>query len=353
MLLKGRRAQFAVEYLMVLGLVLVIVVPAAALFYAYAIDSSSQIDSGQVDKFIKEVLNGAESVHALGPPSRTVLSQRLPDSVESIAISPNAMVRDPADRYVLRVSLRSSEGVSTVSYPTDVPMFGRFSEDDVAGGVKRVFVEAKRSPSGENFVAVSVGRPVSRVFMSRGLYNGNLGGLAGADSECNRLAHSEGFSGSWKAWLSNSTLSAKDRVRDAKYVLAYGGEVVANNKDDLTDGTIGARINVTELSFRSGARVYSAVDGNVSNTDFNYISSEGGGRQLNNMGVPIARRSYRAWTGTLADGSSASVNCDDWTTNSSSRYGVTGRWPSANGKWTDSSVDRSCSSSRFTYCFES
>ena len=313
--------------------------------------------SEQADQFIREVLNGAESVYALGFPSRAVLSQRLPDNVESMTISPNVMVRDPADRYVLRVGL---DGVNARSSSTVVPIYGRFSEGDLSGGVKRVFVEAKRAPGGRSFVAVGIARPVSRVFLSSEDNTGDLGGLAGADGICARLANSEGFGGSWKAWLSNSTVSAKDRVRDGKYVLVYGGDVIANSKEDLTDGTIAVRINVTELSFRSDARVYNVKLGQGGNhdPDFDILTSVANYsslnyNQFNDQGIPYLNKRYRGWTGTLEDGSAGSINCDDWTTNASNRSGVPGRWASTDFHWTNSQHNLECALLRPLYCFES
>src|SRR5262249_28544146 len=76
-------------------------------------------------------------------------------------------------------------------------------------------------------------------------HNGAFGGLAGADTFCQGLATAAGLPGVFKAWLSDSTATAKDRLTHAvgPYVLRHGG-VVANDWADLTSGSL--RMNVVE-----------------------------------------------------------------------------------------------------------
>ncbi len=68
------------------------------------------------------------------------------------------------------------------------------------------------------------------VFLSSGLYNGNLGGLAGADTKCQGLATAAGLTGTFKAWLSDSYTSAGSRLSHATqaYILADGTHVADN-----------------------------------------------------------------------------------------------------------------------------
>jgi len=76
------------------------------------------------------------------------------------------------------------------------------------------------------------------VFVSSALYPGNLGGLSGADMKCEALATAAGLSGTYKAWLSDSTTSAANRLTHASvpYVLV-DGTVVAQDWNTLISGT--------------------------------------------------------------------------------------------------------------------
>lgn len=54
-----------------------------------------------------------------------------------------------------------------------------------------------------------------RVFITRQRFNGNLGGLAGGDTKCSDVATAAGLNGTWKAWLSTTTVNAIDRITGA------------------------------------------------------------------------------------------------------------------------------------------
>jgi len=62
---------------------------------------------------------------------------------------------------------------------------------------------------------------------------GNLGGLAGADAHCQALAQAVGAGGkTWRAYLSTSTVDAKDRIGSGPWQNVKG-QVIAQNVADL------------------------------------------------------------------------------------------------------------------------
>jgi cysteine-rich repeat protein len=85
-------------------------------------------------------------------------------------------------------------------------------------------------------------------FVSSKVYNGNLGGLAGADAKCQALAQAVGLPGTYMAWLSSSTASPSTRFNHfgGSYVTVTGMEV-AGSWTQLTGGYPLEAINVTEL----------------------------------------------------------------------------------------------------------
>ncbi|MCA9638983.1 MAG: DUF4215 domain-containing protein, partial [Myxococcales bacterium] len=78
-----------------------------------------------------------------------------------------------------------------------------------------------------------------RVFVTSTLYQGNLGGLAGADAKCQARAQAAGLPGTFLAWLSDNTNNPNTRFTKSMgpYVLVNGTKI-ANNYTDLTDGTL-------------------------------------------------------------------------------------------------------------------
>ena len=93
------------------------------------------------------------------------------------------------------------------------------------------------------------------VFVTSESYNGNLGGLAGADAKCQTRADSTKLGGTWLAWLSTDSFNAITRLQDAGALGPYvrtDGVVVAEDLADLTDGELNAPIDKDEYGIDNG-----------------------------------------------------------------------------------------------------
>lgn len=154
-----------------------------------------------------------------------------------------------------------------------------------------------------------------RVFVTSTTYDGNLGGLSGADAICQNLADTSSLGGRWRAWLSTNSTQARDRVNDVAYYLVNNTTKVCDDRTDLTDGTIGNIINIAENQTSIGGYV---------------------------------------WTGTNADGTAHLNNCNNWTSNLDSSSGVYGNTNSSDGAWTNAGTEPmgGCASRYHLYCFE-
>jgi hypothetical protein len=163
-----------------------------------------------------------------------------------------------------------------------------------------------------------------RVFLTSSGYNGNLGGLAGADLKCQERADSQNLGGTWKAWLSDSITSAASRLfHSPNPYVQLNGTTIANNWSDLTDGTLQKGIDITELgTFRlGGVWTNTKIDGSVDKTD-------------------------------------SSAACNDWTDSAStpSRPGLHGSAGTNNDIWTDNPHEGlnpgNCGKQLLLYCIE-
>jgi hypothetical protein len=146
-----------------------------------------------------------------------------------------------------------------------------------------------------------------RVFVSSAIYSaGEIGNLAGGDAKCQAMASAASLTGTYRAWLSSSSVSAAARMTQASvpYVLVDGTQV-GDNFADLLDSTLDNAINRTE----TGA-------------------------------VPAASEAIcdaaTEWvhTGTRADGTlyDANNNCTNFTVNTGG--GAFGKFNSLGGSWT-------------------
>lgn len=112
----------------------------------------------------------------------------------------------------------------------------------------------------------------------------NLGGLAGADAYCGKLAEAAGVKGRiWRAYLSTSSVNARDRIGKGPWYNAKG-ELIADSVAALH----GEGNNITKQTA----------------LDETGVVVNGRGDQPNRHDI---------LTGSLPDGTAAPQTCGDWT----------------------------------------
>ena len=170
--------------------------------------------------------------------------------------------------------------------------------------------------------AVGVARPTAcqetvLVFVTRAAFQGNFGGLAGADARCQSAAGDAGLPGVFRAWLSTTAEPAGARVarKDVPYVMP-GGIRVADNYADLTDGDLAHPIDRTEYG----------------------------------DAVPSP---FLARTATTSDGRALSPTCADWTSRRRYDGGTWGATDAATSDWSRTGVfPGRCDYLAHLYCLE-
>ena len=162
-----------------------------------------------------------------------------------------------------------------------------------------------------------------RVFVTSVLYKaGEIDTLYSADAQCSSRAGDQGWPEplAYRAWLSDSTTDARDRLKRGRgRLVLVNGLVFATSWSALLDGQVENPLEVTEKS------------------------------ETYHGGV---------WTGTRPDGTAVpgSEHCDDWTNNSVLKKGYYGYSDRATTEWTmaeDADQPSSCPSPYALYCFQS
>jgi len=152
-----------------------------------------------------------------------------------------------------------------------------------------------------------------------------LGGLAGGDAICQRLADAKKLGATWKAWLSDATASPSTRFTQAAVPYRLmSGTLVANDWTSLTSGVLAHAIDMDE----AGTTVL--PDSSVT----------------------------EVWTGTTPSGTYAGASCQDWT--SSQAHGVmcalicgeVGLFDRTNAEWTAVYLQFCDRGDLRLYCFE-
>jgi cysteine-rich repeat protein len=158
-----------------------------------------------------------------------------------------------------------------------------------------------------------------RAFVSSTLYNGQLGGLAGADLKCQSLATTANLGGTWMAWLSDGAVGPSVRFitkNGPKAYIRIDGKIIANNWADLTSKNLLQAIDITEKNQAGGDTT-------------------------------------RVWTNTKIDGTpnSGDKHCGIWLVANNGTNGFFGRRNAVDAKWSID-TEEGCGTTKHLYCFE-
>jgi hypothetical protein len=157
------------------------------------------------------------------------------------------------------------------------------------------------------------------VFVTSVSFNGNLGGLTGADEKCQAQADGPASvvpSGTYLAWLSDGFDSPDIRfTKSAHPYILPDGTKIAEDFTDLTDGSLLHSIDIDPT------------------------------------GEPVGLEQF--WSGTNANGTTAAYTqtCDGWTAAANSR-GMAGRTNVSSSLWSSIWANPRCSQTFRLVCFQ-
>ena len=152
-----------------------------------------------------------------------------------------------------------------------------------------------------------------RIFVTSATSSGKLNGLSGADATCNRLATAASLGGSWKAILSTGGTPARDRISVDSAIVNMNGDVLETDPANLWNGKVDDTVDYDEEGDKVGGFV---------------------------------------WTGTRADGTSASTTCQSWTTRAAAESGQHGEPSATDQDWIEDTGDEDCDAMGRLYCID-
>lgn len=80
------KTQSSLEYLLVVALTFVIMVPTAYLLYSYSKESAQEIKDSQITQIGKTIVDSAEAIFYSGEGSKTEIELNIPDNVNKVEI---------------------------------------------------------------------------------------------------------------------------------------------------------------------------------------------------------------------------------------------------------------------------
>jgi hypothetical protein len=121
-----------------------------------------------------------------------------------------------------------------------------------------------------------------RVFVTDETFRGDLGGIEGADAKCTTAAAGASIGGTWKAWISDSSHDAVDRIAQVGPWVTLQGEAAFPTKESIglvhSLPVIGTPHGYSPKPGESGLSFWSASDprGMYTQTSCNEWASDNG-----------------------------------------------------------------------------
>ncbi len=153
------------------------------------------------------------------------------------------------------------------------------------------------------------------MFVTSTTYSGALGSLDAADMHCQSSASAAGLPGLYRAWLSDGTANASDRITGDGPWYTTGNELAFSSKVDL-------RERPSRRSSPSTAATSSAPGASG------------------------------AWTGTDANGVATGEDCEGWTNATADALATTGTALAVDTGWGGGDSPLRCNAKAALICFE-
>nr|MCK4929630.1 hypothetical protein [Nanoarchaeota archaeon] len=119
-------SQVSFEYILVVGIALLIIVPGAMLFYNYSIKSGDELTRSRIDMVGNEIMDSVEKVYYIGENSWETIKVDVPDSVRRIYVLNN---------YELVIEYESYVGTSEAVFFSDINMTTPYPQGSISDEV--------------------------------------------------------------------------------------------------------------------------------------------------------------------------------------------------------------------------
>lgn len=132
-----KRSQVSVEYALVIGFSLLLIIPIIILFYENSGYLNDRVNMNQAHSIARKIVDTSESVYYLGAPTFSILKLSMPDKINNITIGQNEFV------FNIETSTSNTEIVQISA----VNITGTLNTDS---GLRRIRIQAY-----DNYVNIS------------------------------------------------------------------------------------------------------------------------------------------------------------------------------------------------------
>jgi uncharacterized protein (UPF0333 family) len=134
--MKNKKAQISVEYLLIIGMAMAILIPGTIMFYNYSKDSNDQLVSNQINRIGKNIIHNSEDMYVIGKDSWTTIDVNMPESATGAYIIENELI----------IMYSTRRGITESVFFSDVPIVGLYSgniSESFHSGAMKIKIESK------------------------------------------------------------------------------------------------------------------------------------------------------------------------------------------------------------------
>lgn len=136
-----KRAQAAMEYLLVGAMVTLVILPTLYVFYGYSQTSNEEIRQSQLNKVGTDIVDIAEQVYYLGEPSKITIDETMPEGIKGMEIWCNQelvfFLEDGSEiAFMSKVNITTNQSCSGRCY-------AKFTQRFYSPGSKNILIEAR------------------------------------------------------------------------------------------------------------------------------------------------------------------------------------------------------------------
>ena len=112
--MRGVKAQASVEYLLVVGMAFIILLPGAYLFYQFSQGSGDEIVSARITRAGTEIIYTVEAMYAVGQNSWSTIDIEFPSTVTNVYVSA------PANELIIQYDTQNGRSEAVFFSPVNI-----------------------------------------------------------------------------------------------------------------------------------------------------------------------------------------------------------------------------------------
>ncbi|MFW5865593.1 MAG: hypothetical protein ACOCU6_00700 [Nanoarchaeota archaeon] len=142
----GRKAQSSIEYMFIVGIALMIIIPGTALFFQYSQDSQDNLLHSKVYKIGSELVSTGEMIYSVGENSWQTVEVSMPETIKRMTVYSNT--GDGIGELIIRYGHTNPSDAVFFTSNTLLNSTGNSSECEtgclvpISNGVNRIRIES-------------------------------------------------------------------------------------------------------------------------------------------------------------------------------------------------------------------